>query len=263
MSLRFIIKYLNYIFTAKHKRGHGIHSPFVFDLIVNVIGEKKAQYYAYPSINSLRYQLSKSNISLNVMDLGAGSLKLKKEKRQIKEILNTSCIKTKYGKLLFRLVNRFQPETILEFGTCLGLSALFMAAPSSKAMVYTIEGCPELSKIAKQNFELLRIKNIKIITGDFDNILPRVLEKSKQLDFVFFDGNHKQEATIDYFEQCLSMANENSIFVFDDIYWSAGMEAAWKAIKEYPEVTVTVDLFFMGLVFFKKSLSKQNFVVRF
>lgn len=263
MDLRFAIKYIKYKLTSKHKRGHGIHSPFVFDLIVNVIDNKRSKYYEYPYINSLRYKLSKSQRCINVTDYGAGSKMLKTNKRSLKDVLKNSSIKSKYGKLLFRLVNRFLPEIILEFGTCLGLSTLFLASPNSKAKVFTIEGCPELSKVANENFMLFGVKNIKLFTGRFDDILSGVLTEAKRLDFVFFDGNHTRDATIDYFDQCLALANENSIFVLDDIHWSAGMEEAWKTIQEYPEVTVTIDLFFMGIIFFKKSLSKQNFIVRY
>lgn len=262
MNLYSIRKYANYLFHARHRNGHGIHSPFVFDLLINVI-EMGGVYYSYPSIDSLRYHLSQSNQIINVTDFGAGSKKTKKTKRKIKDICNVSSIKTKYGRLLFRLVNRFQPQVILEFGTNLGLGSLYMAKANSDNKVYTIEGCPELAAVAKKNIEMLEVKNIEINVGNFDKILPEILKKIKKVDFVFFDGNHTLDATVKYFEQCIDYKNEYSIFVFDDIHWSHEMDRAWEYVKKHDEVTVTIDLFQLGIVFFRKSLSKQNFIIKF
>ncbi len=39
------------------------------------------------------------------------------------------------------------------------------------------------------------------------------------------------------------------------------MKAAWEEIKLHPKVTVTIDCFEMGIVFFKKNEVKENFTV--
>ena len=126
------------------------------------------------------------------------------------------------------------------------------------------------AEVAKGHFEKLSASNIHQVTGNFDDeIVPSIRRflsrkaKPASLDFVFFDGNHHKEPTLRYFLQSLEYANNNSVFVFDDIRWSPEMEEAWKEIREHPQVTITVDLFFMGIVFFRKELAKQNFVIRF
>ena len=79
----------------------------------------------------------------------------------------------------------------------------------------------------------------------------------------FIDGNHQKKPTINYFEEILKYANNNTIFIFDDIHWSQGMESAWEYIKAHEKTTLTIDLFFLGIVFIKSELSKENFIIRF
>ncbi len=242
------------------KTPHGIHSPFVFELVNKVIN-KKGSYYAYEKIEKLRRKFLISSKEIEVTDFGTG----KSGKRIISEIAERSLKNKKYGQLLFRLVNHFKPTTILELGTSLGISTSYLACANPNAKVITIEGCPNISNEAKNNFESLGLKNIETVVGNFDIILSAVLCRLPTADcqLVFFDGNHKKIPTLNYFSQCLEYAHNDSIFVFDDIHWSDEMEEAWEEIKSNPLVTVTIDLFFLGLVFFRKEQAKENFIVRF
>jgi predicted O-methyltransferase YrrM len=186
-------------------------------------------------------------------------------KRTISEIAERSLKSEKYGQLLFRLVNHFKPNTILELGTSLGISTAYLASANPNSKVITIEGCPNIASEAKKNFEILGLKNIESVIGNFDSVLPAALCQLPTADckLVFFDGNHKKEPTLRYFNQCLELADNTSVFIFDDIHWSNEMEEAWEEIKSHPQVTVTIYLFFLGLVFFRKEQVKQNFIVRF
>jgi predicted O-methyltransferase YrrM len=168
------------------------------------------------------------------------------------------------AQLLFRLVNHFQPATTLELGTSLGLTTAYLAAANSRQQVITFEGCPNTAAVARETFEKLELKNVRLVEGNLDQTLPATLAGlTKPVDFVFFDGNHRYEPTLRYFEQCLAKAHENSVFVLDDIHWSAEMEQAWEAIKAHSAVTVTVDLFYVGLVFFRKTQPRQDFWLRY
>jgi predicted O-methyltransferase YrrM len=83
------------------------------------------------------------------------------------------------------------------------------------------------------------------------------------VDFAFIDGNHRKEPTEKYFNELLAKTNNDSILVFDDIHWSREMEAAWDTIKNSPAVTCSIDLFFIGIVFFRKEFKeKQHFKIR-
>ena len=266
--LKFFLKYIRYYLTAQTK--HDIHSPFVFDLLTNII-EDKTPFYVYKNIEAVRSKMLLSTETIDVLDFGVGSESVdKKRKKKIKTIAKYSAKSEKYCFLLFRLVNHFQPQTILELGTSLGISTLYLASPNSKSKIITLEGCSQTAEVAKHNFEQLKLKNIEQVVGNFDETLKVVLEKycklqtaNCKLDLVFFDGNHRKAPTIRYFEQCLNFSNENSVFIFDDIHWSQEMEEAWSAIKNHPQVTITIDLFFLGLVFFRGGISKQHFTLRF
>ena len=161
------------------------------------------------------------------------------------------------------MVKFYKPRNIVELGTSLAISTSYLAKATNKGRVFTFEGCSETAKIAKQNLERLDINNTEITLGDFNKTVNQKLEKIENIDFAFIDGNHQEAPTINYFKECLKYSNNNTLFVFDDIHWSKGMENAWGSIKEHPKTTVTIDLFFIGIVFIKKELSKENFTIRF
>jgi predicted O-methyltransferase YrrM len=256
-KLSFVIKYLQYWFSAK--TAHGIHSPFVFDLYNEGI-HKKGSYYSYEKIEQLRKKLLSSKKEIDVTDLGSG----KSGKKIIGKIAAHAAKSAKYGQLLFRLVNYFKPDTILELGTSLGISTSYLASANSNTRVVTIEGCPNIANEARKHFQSLGLLNIENRIGNFDNELSSVIgHQSSVIDFIFFDGNHRKEPTLNYFKQCLEYANNDSVFIFDDIHWSDEMEQAWEEIKKNPKVTVAIDLFFLGLIFFRKEQAKENFIVRF
>ncbi|MBK9358768.1 MAG: class I SAM-dependent methyltransferase [Bacteroidales bacterium] len=94
-------------------------------------------------------------------------------------------------------------------------------------------------------------------------MLPGLLRQTAIIDYAFIDGNHTKEATLRYFGQLVKHAGNNSVYIFHDIHWSAEMEQAWNEIKNHEKVIITIDLFHMGLVFFRKELSRQHFIIRF
>lgn len=259
-KIKIAYRYVDYLLRAKSK--HDIHSPFVFNLLTNFI-QNNESYYLYKPIEKLRNELLNDPTEIQVNDLGAGSIVLKSNKRRISDIARHSLKPAKYSQLLFRLVNHFKPKTILELGTSLGITTLYMAMADSKSKVITIEGSESVARRAKQNFEKLNVKNIQSVIGNFDDVLQTQLSELKQVDFVFVDGNHRKEPTLRYFEQCLPYALNNSVFIFDDIHWSAEMEEAWEEIKKHHCVPLTIDLFFIGIVFFRKEQVKEHFVLRF
>ena len=143
----------------------------------------------------------------------------------------------------------------------MGIATTYMSEFSNEVKVYTLEGCPKIASLAKAYFREFKFNNIDILVGEFGETLPVVL-KNRKFDVIYFDGNHQKEPTIDYFEQCLKAAHEDSIFIFDDIHWTNEMEAAWDFIKNHKNVTISIDSFKWGMVFFRKSQVKQHFSLR-
>ncbi len=254
-------KYLQYWINAGNGKGHGIHSPFVFALIRDVLNDR-GEYYAYSAIEKLRLQLEQTHERIELVDLGAGGKGVREER--ISAITKRTSKSQKLGRLLFRLSNYFQPAVIVELGTSMGLSAAYLYAGNTKSEVYTFEGAPAVAELAIKNFRQLGYSGIRTITGNFDKRLEPLLATLEKVDLAYIDGNHRYGPTLRYFEQLLTKCQPSSVLVFDDIHWSEEMEAAWKAIQQHPEVRCTVDLFFIGLVFFSDSFkSRQHFIIRF
>lgn len=246
---------------ARARTRYQVHSPFVFALLNEVI-EDDRHFYVFDPLERLRENMLSDKRMIEVTDLGAGSHTTNTNIRALRSIANSAVTPPHYTQLLFKLIHYIKPKTILEMGTSLGISTLYQATPDSAAQVITLEGCPQISAIAKENFKWLGANNIELITGDFATTLPQALQKIQRLDYAFFDGNHRKIPTLDYFNQALEYAHEDSVFVFDDIYWSDEMHEAWEAIKAHPKVTLTIDLFYMGIVFFRKeNKTKQHFTL--
>ena len=258
-----LLKYLQYYFSASNGKGHGMHSPFVFEFITKVLNDKTA-YPEYEKVETLRHQLLNDHTVLEVEDFGAGSVIDKKKKRSISSIAKNAAKPKKFGQLLFRMVKYYQPATILELGTSLGISTSYLSLARSEAKLITMEGSKEIAEVAKRNFRNLETRNIEIIEGNFDNTLSPVVHNLPAVDLAFIDGNHRQEPTERYSKELLAKTNNDSILVFDDIHWSSEMEEAWETIKNNAAVTSSIDLFFIGIVLFRKEFKeKQNFVIRF
>ena len=258
--LQMVIKYARYLLIAASGKGHGIHSPFVFDFIVHVLNDKKT--HPPLEIEECRKQLLKDDTVLQITDFGAGAIHTYKEK-SVKDIAKTSLKSGKYSWLLFRIVRYYKAATILELGTSLGITTAHLAS-NANVTVYTLEGDPAVANIAEKNFHSLDMKNIKLVRGNFDETLQPLLESIEQPGVVFIDGNHRHGPTIRYFNQIKAVSGSNTIMILDDIHWSKEMEQAWEEIKNDPDVLQTIDLFFIGIVLFRKEFKvKQHYCIRF
>jgi len=249
--------YFKFLFRSTNQ--HGVHSPFVYELITKCF-YNKTKCEEYSKLINYKKKLLNNQEQIEITDLGAGSRITKKNKRTISSIAKSSGTTLKRAKLLNRLVTYFNPNAILELGTSLGIGLQAMSLGNPKATITTIEGCPNISNFTKEQFDFENLSNIKVINSDFEKAFKKLDKKT--FDLIFFDGNHQKEATLNYFELLLPKAHNDSVFIFDDIYWSKDMTEAWKTIKQHPKVTVTIDTFFWGLVFFRKEQEKEHFTIR-
>jgi predicted O-methyltransferase YrrM len=256
-----IVHYLRHRMKARSL--YDVHSPFVYSFVTKVI-QDETPYEEYGRVEALRRHLLNEPGYITRSDCGARSSDIPwaKEFVHIRSIVKSASISERHGQLLFRTSRHYRPKVCLELGTSLGLSTVYMALGNPEMNIVTVEGCPNTAEVARRNFEMMDLENIDQRVGDFDKLLPGILNGTT-IDLVFIDGNHRKEPTVNYFLQLLQHAGEDSVFIFDDIYWSEEMAQAWKVIRAHPAVTVTIDLFRMGFVFFRKGLSKEDFVIRF
>ncbi|MBE0663106.1 MAG: class I SAM-dependent methyltransferase [Bacteroidales bacterium] len=256
-----LINYLDYL--RKSKSAHGIHSPFVYQFITEVLHDKT--YFAgYELVKNARNRFRRSKQLIEITDFGAfaGKHRFKTRFRRVGQIAGGSGVPARMGELLFRIVRHYKPENIIELGTSLGISTMYLSLANPDARITTIEGCATTAEIAQKNFKDHQLENIELRCGEFRHMLDHVVKEMPRLDFAFIDGNHRKEPTLHYFNACLEKSHNGTILVFDDIYWSKGMKQAWTKIKAHPQVSVSIDLFRFGIVFFREELSKENFVIR-
>lgn len=265
-------QYAAYYLNAKSK--HGVHSPFVYDLMTKVLEDRKV-YPEYDRVEKLRLALLSNKLVTEVEDYGAGGEQAKVYEKRVSEIVAKTAKPAKWGKLLYRLAKHYQTGSILEFGTSLGISTAYLAygalaSPSTgsgqanKVQMVTMEGSKNLSELASINLADLELaEHVELKRGSFDHILDETLAGFSSIDLVFLDGNHRKEPTLRYFNQLLPKAHNDTVFVFDDIHWSKGMSDAWEELKEHPDVTVSIDLFYMGIIFIRREQVKEDFVLRF
>jgi predicted O-methyltransferase YrrM len=256
------IKYLEYKIFSSHSRGHGIHSPFVFNLVTKVFRNKTDAGVVF-TIEQIRRNMISDKRLISVTDFGSGSVKMRSNLRKVSDIARDSSVPRKYGTLLNRLSCTFGRSHIIELGTSLGISTLYLASGSEETVVHTIEGCPETSRIAEENFKNAGAGNIKAYCGSFDVVLPEIEKENFTPGLVFIDGDHTKEAVLRYFVKVAEMSDNKTVIVFDDIYDSKGMSEAWDEIKKNKKVSVTVDIFRMGLVFFREGLSRSDYIIRY
>ena len=253
-----ILEYLKYQKNAKTK--YYLHSPFYYQFFLNIL-EKNEIDEKTTNINAIVCQLKKQKQLIEIQDFGA---KKGVYKKSVATIAKNVIIPDKYGKVLTRVVHYFQPKTIVELGTSLGISSSYMAVAAPNAAIVSFEGAPAVVAIAKKNHAQLQLKNIEIVEGDFAITLAERLATISQIDLAYIDANHTYEATMAYFHLLKQKINENSVLIFDDIYWSKGMQKAWQEIQKEEVVTATIDIYKMGFVFFKKDkLAKQRIQLRY
>lgn len=266
--LQQIKSYIKFLYHSKNE--HGVHSPFVFNLVTKCFYDK-TKFSEYTVLKQYRNSLLANKNTIEVTDFGAGSRVFKSNTRQISKIAQTAGISPKRAELLFRIVNYFQPESILEIGTSLGLATSALSLGNTSSKLITLEGCPNTMAVAEKMFQVSSFKlpsnKVNFITTQFStyfkNLKLETLNKNKPqiFDLIYFDGNHSEKATLEYFELLLPTITNDSVWIFDDIHWSAEMENAWEIIKKHPKVKITIDTFQWGIVFFRAEQEKEHFVI--
>jgi predicted O-methyltransferase YrrM len=257
-----VSRYLKYIMSAQNRKGHGIHSPFVFDLVSRVFRNKTDPAVVY-YIEKVRKRLLRDTRIIDVNDLGSGSETGKNTPRKVSDIVRHSAVPEKYGKLLANMAAEYGGSLIVEFGTSLGISTMYMASRAGDSVIYSMEGCPATAEIAVSNFNEAGLNNIRLHTGSFRENIPGIIGIQKRPGLIFIDGDHRKEPLIEYFEKMADISDNNTVIIIDDINYSKEMEEAWIEIRKHERVSVTIDICRMGIVFFRKGIGRTNYLIRY
>ncbi|HET8804382.1 MAG TPA: class I SAM-dependent methyltransferase [Aequorivita sp.] len=249
--------YIKFLRLSKNR--HGVHSPFVYDLVTKCFNDT-TKYPEYEILKSHRKALRNDNSMVQMKDFGQGSRVFKGNARKVSAVVKNAGMKKRRQKLLFRLASYFKSENILELGTSLGLGTVALSLSNEFASIKTVEGCPNTLRKAQDYFEKFNLHNIEIHQKIFSEFLEG--NTSEKYDLIFIDGDHNGERTLGYFNSLLKNIHNDSIMVFDDIYWSKNMTEAWQQIIANEKITVSIDTFQWGMVFFRKEQPKQHFIIR-
>ena len=250
-----ISQFIPHFFSAK-RNGHGIHSPFAYALCEEVFYNDDL-YYDFEALMEVRQELLRDRTVIETEQFGAGSKTFRSRKRRIRSIAARGISNPRQSELIYRLINYLKYNSCIELGTSLGLNTLYMAKANTAGKVSSIEGSKALYNYAMALAAKNKTGNIRFMNGDFDALLPELLQHIEKADLVYIDGNHTYDATLRYFDLALSKTNAHSVIIFDDIYWSKGMTAAWKKIQSHPSVTLSIDGFYFGMVFFRPELREK------
>lgn len=246
----------------RHARGpHGVHSPFVFELITQVLVPER-HFYCFDALEAERQKWLQDGRKIHVQDLGAGSHRMKSDERSISEISRYSLQSPDGCRLLFKLTHHLGAKRYLELGTSLGLTAAYFAHIGPQVSVTTVEGAPALVHEAEQLYQRLSLNNVRVLEGDFDAVISSQALADASWDVVYIDGNHRGEATLRYAAQLWPALSPNGCMIFDDIHWSKDMEQAWLAFVKSSDVTLSLDFFRFGIAFKNAAFSKEHMVLK-
>ncbi len=256
MFIHKIQQFLRFYWRAVTK--YQLHSPVVFDLAQALVHDRR-WYYAFSDIEAIRRQMLRNDAMLQFTDFGAGEAS---GTVPLRRVARRSASSPQQGRRLFRLAHWVQPKSMLELGTSIGIGTMYLASAAREARFITLEGAADCAAVAQSNLASLGLPHVEVRSGEFGTTLATALADSSPVDLVYLDGNHRRAATLGYFEQCLAAAHARTVFVFDDVYWSAEMTLAWTEIQNHPRVTTTVDFFDLSLAFINPDFrERQHFSI--
>jgi predicted O-methyltransferase YrrM len=250
-------RYLSFL--SRRRSHHSIQSPFVLDFVKKNFRDNTSHNAYMVFAQARKHNYDNKNV-IETVDFGAASGKKKfiTYRTAVNKLAKKRSTGPKEAALLYKTVRCFCPSQMLELGTSVGMGSIPLAMGNPNGKLITIEGCASVASVAQSNFNKYGLNNIEQVIGNFDSELETVLNRMGHVDLVYFDGNHRRSPTLKYFNQCLEKASENSIFIFDDIHFSDEMVSAWNEIKQHPSVSISLDFFHLGMVFFKKGMGKHE-----
>ncbi len=227
------------------KKRHGVHSPFVYRLSDEVLSISR-RFGVFEQLEIVREKMKHDSRRLDVIDYGAGSRTNSRSKRSVSEIAKNALAPKKQAQALFKLTVDLQPKRILELGTSLGLTTLYLqAAAGRECEVVTIEGAPSIAEIARENFQNFGSNQIQLYVGRFDDELPKM---NGEFDLIYIDGNHRYTPTMTYFESCKKLLSAKGWLIMDDIYWSKEMTRAWETCVTDERFNLALDFYHFGVL---------------
>ncbi len=249
-----------FCFILKSKNEHGVHSPFIFDLITTCFYVKKNNH-DLTILSNYKEDLSKNSSLQEIYDFNFLSNILLSEKKKKEKIIKDFGVSNKRTRLLINLIQYLKPRSILEIGTSVGINTVTLASALENFKIITVEENEQSTNISRELFKKYNLKQIELLSGKLDDVLPDVFKKNT-FDFICFKNHGLTKKVLKYFEASVSSIHNNSVCLFKNIHIDKESDQVWEQIKKHEKVTVTIDTFKWGLVFFRKEQEKEHFIIR-
>jgi len=248
------ISRLIYLKRARHRHGHSIHSPFLFHLITKIIEDKK-RLPEYDSTKKLKKKVlvllnNRSDQSFTKV-YQAFNLPPSNPRKLYRRVE----LPFRYGKVVFRLIREFKPSSVINYGPAFGAILALMAMANTDNYIYQVISDPLYENVCKELFNDLVISNIQFIP---ENSLPEV-----NPEFIVINYSNNPDCTQILVQKYIEAHGSDDVLIIKGIHDSKEMEAIWQEFIENDQVHVTLDLFEIGIAFFRKGLQKENFVLKY
>ncbi len=226
----------------RHRKGHGVHSPFVYNLITKVI-EEKTPYYAFDKIKNVTQESNERKSANNRF--------FAKKNRE-----------HRYGTLLFRLINFFKCNVVLEIGSPEEAIGLYMASANSECKCIVLDEDKYLCSRIKELADKADLKNLQTKCGSYSEKIHEVFEEEEKIDLIFINIPEHDNCP-DILSKSISNAGENCIFVLNGIRKNQRMKKLWDNVTQNSQITISIDLYTSGIFFLRKNIYKQHYKTYF
>ncbi|MBK7912129.1 MAG: class I SAM-dependent methyltransferase [Saprospiraceae bacterium] len=244
--------YSRYYLSAKSI--YQMHAPYLFELL-QFVYDPDRNYYDFIKIHEASKSLESNYNLIAENDFS---------KTHQQAGLSIGAMYKKSGhtltayECLYRLVTFIKPKNSLELGASVGMSGLSMALANKYGIHTSVEGNSSLAESTNRLFQNYELNSARCLHSRFDEFLSNN-PRSNLFDFVFIDGDHRYQATLDNFNKLLDMLTEDAVLLIDDIHWSAEMHKAWIELSRHPSIHCSLEMMRWGLLFKSKKLTKGCF----
>ena len=240
---------------ARARTRYDVHSPYLSEFIREVYTDDR-KYHVFYLVRQLRRYWSRQRQMVQLQSLGAPSRTTRRSSRTAASLVRSNAIRSKQGEFLFRLAVWLRPERIIELGSNAGISTVYLHGADTRTPLDTVEGNPEVAALAQETFRQAGVSpQLRASMATFHDWLAGQPTPPPTRLLAFIDGDHRYQPTLDYVEQLLGWADDESILVVADIHWSPGMERAWGELQRHPRVRAAVDTYHFGLLFLRPELN--------
>jgi len=258
-SYRLLPRILRWFRRFRQRRGYGVHSPFAFEWITDVVYLQKAQYYAYAPLAEqheawqgvlsvkdarLLFRIANHQRAQRMLVVGQGIereihyLQAARPSAQIVHLPDVSSVEK-------ALSSETSPEQPFDF-------VLWMAAESPSLPVLS-HLCTRMTEHPEKTLEFFQ-KTLEIF--------PKTLEIFQKTSEIFLKTSDVSVEATEKPSPAAVLA-PTAVFVLLCPHDDESRKQAWQRLQQSAFSTVSFDLYRFGVAFYYPKLQRQHYVVNY